>query len=70
MGKKTSVLVRKYHDKSARDDVSEIVIVETESGKQRAAVKVPDFNIFPANIEGSEIFCLSESGYIIALSRF
>ena len=70
VGKQTSVLVRKYHDKSARNDVSEIVIVETESGKQRAAVKVPDFNIFPANIEGPEIFCLSESGYIIALSRF
>lgn len=68
--KRTAVLVRKSDDKKARDKVSEIIIVATDSGKQRAVAKMPGFTMFPVNVGGPEIFCLSETGYIIALRRF
>lgn len=69
VGEQDVILVRQGDDKNAKDGASEIMIVETDSGKHRAAVKMPGFTIFPINIEGPEIFCLSKSGYIIALTR-
>ncbi len=69
VGKQVMILVRQGDDKKAKDGASEIVIIETDSGKQRSAVKMPGFIMFPINIEGPEIFCLSKKGYIIALSR-
>ena len=70
IGKQAMILVRQCDNKSAKDGASEIVIIETDSGKQRSAVKMPGFTIFPMNIKGPEIFCLSTNGYIIALRRF
>lgn len=54
-------------------DKDDITVVKTDSGKPisgSSSVRMPHFTLFPQNIEGPEIFCLSKAGDIVALAPF
>ncbi len=50
-------------------DVSTILTLNKDTGEQYAKVEVPGFTVFPQNLDGPEIFCISDTGDILALKE-
>ncbi len=65
IGKDKMFLLRR----GVEDAPHEVVVVDTESGKERASVKAPGLTTFAQNLPGPEVFGISEAGEIFAMTE-